>query len=90
MQDISPNRDQTELWNKGSGEAWVDFTLDGKAATLHFFGRAPDGLANFATLTLDNSKVISATQVLPTPRSLADSSFQCIVGATGGDASITP
>jgi SAM-dependent methyltransferase len=24
MSDISPNRDQTELWNKGSGEAWVE------------------------------------------------------------------
>lgn len=24
MSDISPNRDQAELWNKGSGEAWVE------------------------------------------------------------------
>ncbi|MEQ1951935.1 class I SAM-dependent methyltransferase [Mesorhizobium sp. CN2-181] len=24
MSDMLPNRDQTELWNKGSGEAWVD------------------------------------------------------------------
>ncbi len=27
MSDISPNRDQTELWNEGSGEAWVDMQV---------------------------------------------------------------
>jgi hypothetical protein len=73
-----------------SGEAWVDFTLNGRPATLHFLGRAPDGLANYATLTLDNGTVLAATQVLPTPHALADSSFQCVVGrnAIGEDASI--
>ncbi|MDQ6434758.1 class I SAM-dependent methyltransferase [Mesorhizobium sp. LHD-90] len=27
MSDVSPNRDQMELWNKASGEAWVDMQV---------------------------------------------------------------